>query len=250
MAPALTIANKSIQFPVVSLINVSSSVFIHIAAEIDLRPVFFPNSRKKNQLIRRCKELCKQLQDVSGIINARLFEAILIPPGKGEFIKRRKEQVHIARFDLAILIECESFEFAERILAHPAYDELVRNISTTASFTHKITATNVRRIAPVNYAQGGVFLFNYFFADDVAQNLAVWDYTAGWFQAETGLDNSVLLLPIDPVDSKYTLINHCRWDNLGQVLPSIIFKKTFHTYVLENFSANNVGPMPILYRLA
>jgi hypothetical protein len=34
------------------------------------------------------------------------------------------------------------------------------------------------------------------------------------------------------------------------VLPSLMFKKTFHSYVLDNFAANNVAAMPILYRLA
>lgn len=34
-----------------------------------------------------------------------------------------------------------------------------------------------------------------FFADSLEQNLGVWEYTAGWFQEETGLDNSTVLVP-------------------------------------------------------
>lgn len=250
MVPELTIVNTHLQFPVVTLTDTSPSVFIHLAAEVDARPVFFPNSLTKKRVLAQCKDLCKQLQVVSGVVDARLFEAILIPPGKGEFIQKREGKVHIARFDIAVLIECQNSDIAQSLRDNLVYKELTRRISNVASFTHEILATNARRIAPVNYSNGGVFLFNYFFADRVDQNIAVWDYTAGWFQAETGLDNSVLLLPTDPAQSKYTLINHCRFDNLGQVLPSIIFKKTFHSFVLANFAANNVGPMPILYRLA
>src|ERR1700704_5705723 len=39
---------------------------------------------------------------------------------------------------------------------------------------------------------------------------AVWEHTAGWFQQETGLDNSTVLMPARADLSEYTLINHCR----------------------------------------
>jgi hypothetical protein len=35
----------------------------------------------------------------------------------------------------------------------------------------EVTATNVRRMGPVDHDTQGVFLFNYFFADDTARNL-------------------------------------------------------------------------------
>ena len=127
-----------------------------------------------------------------------MFDAILIPSGRGEFIKKRTGKVSIARFDVAILIECESLDAAELLRTHPASTELILLIFSAGSLVHQITVTNVRRIAPVDHSRGGVFLFNYFFADSVDQNLSVWNYTVGWFQAETGLDNSTVLLPIDP----------------------------------------------------
>ncbi len=123
-------------------------------------------------------------------------------------------------------------------------------IRKTASYIHVITATNVKRINAVDHKRSGVFLFNYFFADDTNQNLDVWEYTAGWFEQETGLDNSILLLPVDRDKSKYNIINHCRWDKLRDILLSLLFKRTFRTYVLDNFEANKVAAIPILYRLA
>jgi hypothetical protein len=249
MSAELTIVNQQLNFPTVSLVAPSASVFVHIAAEVDARPAFLRNSGRKQRAVARCKELCNRIQSAAGIVDAVVFDAILIPPGRGEFINRRRERVHIARFDLAILIECASPGAVNALKTHPAYIEVLQVISGVASFTHSIVATNARRIAPVDHSRNGVFLFNYFFADSVDRNLAVWDYTAGWFQAETGLDNSTVLLPVDPDRSKYSIINHCRWDSLGRVLPSLIFKKSFHSYVLDNFAANNVAAMPILYRL-
>jgi hypothetical protein len=52
------------------------------------------------------------------------------------------------------------------------------------------------------------------------------------------------------VPPQYSIINHCRRDRMRHMLPSLMFKKTFHSYVLDNFAANNVAAMPILYRLA
>ena len=124
-----------------------------------------------------------------------------------------------------------------------------RTIREAATFAHVITATNARRIGAVDHGRQGVFLFNYFFADDTAQNLAVWEYTAGWFEQETGLDNSTVLLPRGGELSNYNIVNHCRWDRMRDVVPSLILKRTFRSYVLANFEANKVAAMPILYRM-
>ena len=89
MSSELTIVNQHLKFPTVSLIEPSSSAFIQIAAEIDARPAFFPTSRRKNQAIARCKELGKQLQSTSGVSDVSVFKAILVPPGRGEFVEKR-----------------------------------------------------------------------------------------------------------------------------------------------------------------
>ena len=151
---------------------------------------------------------------------------------------------------MAILIEATTLEAINTVKNNDAYKQMEIAIKNTSTFTHIITATNERHINSVDHNKQSVFLFNYFFADSLQQNLSVWEYTAGWFQKETGLDNSTVLLPTDKQQSKYTIINHCRWDKLTDILPSLIFKKSFHSYVLDNFYANNVAPMPVLYKIA
>jgi hypothetical protein len=78
----------------------------------------------------------------------------------------------------------------------------------------------------VDHRRQGVFLFNYFFADRTDLNLAAWQYTAGWFPDQTGLDNSTVLLPDATSEPRYRLVNHARWDRLLDVLPSLIFKRS------------------------
>ena len=246
----LRIVSEHVRFPRVSLVNPAPSVYLHIAAEVDGRPPFLWNSAGKKRLIADCKRWCERLKQEPGVVSAVVFDALLIAPGRGGFIEKRRDQVHVARFDLAVLIETEDAEVARRIETHAAYREMEQAIRSAASYTHAIAATNVKRIGPVDHDKQGVFLFNYFFADSTEQNLAVWEYTAGWFQKETGLDNSTVLLPIEAQGSRYNIINHCRWDKLTDILPSLIFKRTFRSYVLANFEANDVAAMPILYRMA
>lgn len=246
----LRIVNERVRFPRVSLVDPAPSVYLHIAAEVDGRPPFLWNSGEKKRLIADCKGWCERLEREAGVASAVVFDALLIPPGRGRFIEKRRDQVHVARFDLAVLIETEGPEVARRIQESAAYREMEQAIRRAASYTHAITATNVKRIDTVDHGKQGIFLFNYFFADSTERNLALWEYTAGWFQKETGLDNSTVLLPTEGQDSRYNIINHCRWDKLTDVLPSLIFKRTFRSYVLANFEANDVAAMPILYRMA
>ena len=90
---------------------------------------------------------------------------------------------------------------------------------------------------------------NYFSAETVETNLDAWQYTAGWFQDQTGLSNSTVIQPVDTDAVPYRLVNHCRWDHLRDVLPSLIFKRSFHDFVLRVFADNKVIPRPILYKL-
>lgn len=114
-----------------------------------------------------------------------------------------------------------------------------------------MVARNVRRIGDVDKTRAGTFLFNYFVGDDPAVVLELWDYLAGWYEIETGMDNSTLLAPIDAQQSDYVIVNHARWDAhpLRLVLRQLS-KRSFRSYMLANLEANHVGAMPVLYRLA
>jgi hypothetical protein len=73
---------------------------------------------------------------------------------------------------------------------------------------------------------------------------------AVWFQVETGLDNSTVLAPLEGEASNFIIINHARWDgSLVSVLAKHLAKKSFRSYVLGNLDANQVGAMPVIYRL-
>jgi hypothetical protein len=243
----MNVVNHHLAFPPVALVEPSRACFTVLAAEVDTRPAFLPSSRRKKRLLAQCKAQLAQLRELPGVTDAAVFNAVLVPPVRGASLNRRARR---ARYDVTVLIECRDEPASKALRAHAAFEALVGMLDRDARYMHLVTASNARRIGPVDHSRPGVFLFNYFYADSVERNLAVWNYTAGWFQAETGLDNSTVLRPAEYSPSHYTLINHCRWDSLHDILPSLLFKRTFRSYVLETFAANDVAAMPVLYRLA
>lgn len=247
----LKVVNDHLNYQKVTLKETSTSSYIHIAAEIDRKslPFYLTTSSKKKQLIAQCKAWCSQLEKLNGVIEISLFKASLIPPGTGKYVKENSDRIHRARFDFVILIETAPDEVSSTLKQHEIYQKMITEINRVAHRTSVLSASNIRRIDQVNHQKQGVFLFNYFSANATQQNLAVWEYTAGWFEKETALDNSTLLLPSERETTPFSIINHCRWDKYMDILPSLIFKRSFHKYVLDNFYANNVGAQPILYRV-
>lgn len=247
----LTIVNQHLNYQSESLIDPSEHVFIHLAIEVDHSPLpfFISSSSQKKNIISQAKQYCTILELLPEVVSALVFQAVVIPPGQGKLLKERQGVAKIAQYDIAVLIEVSSKTVAQQLQENESFLKLKNILQKAAKQQHFTVASNARQIAPVNHQDQGIFLFNYFYADDVEQNLAVWEYTVGWFEEEAHLDNSMLFLPLSE-DSSYSVINHCRWDSLWDILPALMLKKTFHQYVLANFYANQVAAMPILYRLA
>jgi hypothetical protein len=239
------------RFPKVKLIEPTHSGYLLLALEVDRRLPFayFLESARKRQVVERLRSLAGQLRSRDDVIEATIFKAVLIPPGRGGLLKKRPH-VRIARFDVALLIELRTPEIARAFARDRFWSDKTEELAKTARYGISVTAENARRIGPVDHDRPGVFLFNYFYADRLEQNLQVWEYTAGYFQQETGLDNSVLLLPDPGQPLDYKIINHAQWDRLSDVLPTLLFKPSFRSFVLANFAANDTAAIPILYRTA
>jgi hypothetical protein len=249
IAPDFTYVDVGRTFPKARLVEPTKSGYLLLAAEIDRRPMFLPSSRGKRTLVRRVKELLGELRADERVLEAVAFDGLLAPARPGEVLKDRPS-VPIARFDFAVFVEASSPETAAELEGEELWSRIRKTIEERSRRTYRLRAHNVRAMGPVDHSRDGVFLFNYFFADRTDLNLAAWQYTAGWFRDQTGLDNSTVLLPDSSSEPSYRLVNHARWNRLRDVMPALIFKRSFHTYVLRHFSANGVAAMPVLYRLA
>lgn len=226
----------------------STAGFVHVGASSGRWrfPVPIPRARRRTALTLMRRAAATLRRDPH-VVRADVFEALLRPPG------RRREgagqDVPDADFDAVLLVETATVAGAADLPGTPVLSRLLADLHEAAVSTLVFPGSNARRIAPVDHQRQGVFLFNYFSADDVDANLFAWQYTAGWFQDQTGLDNSTVLQPLDPDAVPYSMVNHCRWDRLREVLPALLFKRSFRNFVLRVFSENQVAPRPILYKL-
>jgi hypothetical protein len=142
-----------------------------------------------------------------------VYDAIAIPPLEWlPNVKDRADSIEIPRFDVVVLVETTSPPAIPDVQATPEYHTVIDALQTSAKRTHITTARNAKRLGYVDKTRQGTFIVNYFVADDPNVVLELFDYLAGWYEVEMGLDNSILLVPLEGEKSDYGEINHARWD--------------------------------------
>ncbi|HEX5438079.1 MAG TPA: hypothetical protein VFW98_13015 [Gemmatimonadaceae bacterium] len=248
------IINPDPAYPPARLIEPTSLGYLLIAAEVHPRAIplqrVLPIPRDRWEALAAVYEALPPLEQMDGVERITVFDAIAIPP-----VRTPDDAQHDGRqgahFDVVIFMETESPDRARAVQRTPAYRVLMDTLSRHAKRVEAIAARNARRIADVDATRPGLFLFNYFVASDVQVAVQLWDYLAGWYEAETGLDNSTLLVPLEGESSPYCAINHARWDvGVFRLLWDQLSAKSFRTYVRANLEENRVTAYPILYRLA
>ncbi len=250
MQPRLV--NPDPRYGRVQLIEPTTLGYLHLAAEVQPRLPVLPTSRRKQAFLARLKQLARPLAQVDTVQRVTVYDAIGMPPlERLPGVRERTGTIRVARFDVAVLVETDSPAAALDVQRTPAYAALLEALRAPARQVHVLLGRNAKRVGDVDKTRPGTFLFNHFVASDLALALVLWDYLAGWYAVETGLDNSTLLVPAEGVASDYVLINHARWDAppLWVFLQQVL-KPSFRRFVLANLAANDVIAMPVLYRLA
>ena len=144
------------------------------------------DSEKKVRVLDQLTQFAARLKTEPGVNNAWVLKTLLNPPGRGVAYLQARPQLLTAKFDVVLLVECESPERARALRQGELWRAVLEPLSKEATRALSVSGSNARCMADVDHSRQGVFLFNYFFADDLATNLAIWEFTAGWFQAETG----------------------------------------------------------------
>jgi hypothetical protein len=247
----LRIVNPDPRYARVALIEPTTLGYILVGAEVHPRRApFVPSGHDKKALLAQLATLARALEQLDGVAKVTVFDALAFAPPSA-YVRQRQDRFRLPRFDVVVLIETRSPAAVRDVQMTPAYRALVNALRPMARQLCILTARNVKRIGDVDKTRPGVFLFNYFVGDDPQVVLDLWDYLAGWYVAETGLDNSTLLAPLEGERSEYVVINHARWDGslLGVFLKQLA-TPSFRSYMLANLEANHVGAMPVLYRAA
>ncbi|MBF6298589.1 hypothetical protein IU459_13710 [Nocardia amamiensis] len=248
------IVNEHLNPSTAPLVEPSATGYLLLAAEVDRRPMFLPPSRVKARLIRETKAAAAELEQLPEVVRATVFQGFAhLIFGEDHALLRRAVaagQLRRARYDLVILVEVIDPAAVDVLRRHAAYRRLSGLVEAAARRTFEVAADNPRNMGDVDATRQGVFLFNFFYGQDEKELVPVWEYTAGWWGVNTGLDNSRVMRPLEGEPRDYGIINHCRWDRLRDVAPKMIFRPSFRRFVLANFAANNISAQPTLYRLA
>ena len=243
-----TIVNAKPRYRPPTLVDPPGFGYLLLSAEVEppTGPRPFPGSSdKKTALLGRLKSAAADLAQVDAVERATVYRTVLAPPPTG--YARKVE--HPARYDVIVLVETTSPDNLTALQAAQAYTQLRKELDTDATRVDTMPARCVKCIADVDKSRPGLFLFNYFVADDVDAALKLWDHLAGWFMTETGLDNSTLLQP--SAESEYAFVNHARWDyGVPRLALRMFTKPSFRSFVQANMNENRMGSMPILCRLA
>jgi hypothetical protein len=250
----LHIVNPDSKYPKAELIEPTTLGYIYIAAAVQpgLIPLVLPSVRR-SKLLTRLKELARGLERLDSVVKVTVFRAIVMPPTVwfSSYLKGRSASLHIANFDIFVLIQTTSLMTIGEVQATPAYSILQETMRSEAEAIHIMAARNARRIGDVDTMKQGLFLFNHFAAADAGVMLQLWDYLAGWYAVETGLGNSVAMVPLDGEKSDYVIVNWARWDvSPLQHFWHQLSKRSFWSYVTANLEANRAASMPIYCRLA
>lgn len=229
------------------LIEPSNAGYVYLGASSGpwRVPLALPRGRRR-ALLDLMSAVATALQGDSRVERADVFRGLLRPPGTRSL---PGHDAAPAAFDAVLLVQTTDPATADAVLNSEPITDLLKDLEVAGTTTLPFAAANVRRIDDVDHERAGVFLFNYFTADDVQANLHAWAYTAGWFQDQTGLNNSTVLRPAGAAGG-YSLINHCRWDRLRDVLPALVLTPSFRTFVLRAFADHCTAPHPVLYRRA
>jgi hypothetical protein len=219
--------------------------YIYIGASVEpprRRAPFPGRSRKKNELLAHLITLTSRLTAQADVVRATLYRATLMPPLSAPGPR--------APFDIAVLVETTSLESMEDVCQTRGYSDLRDTLETASAALRVMQAACIRCIKDVAKKRCGTYLFNHFATEGSKEDaLALWEHLAGWYTAETGLDNSTLLAPVKE-DGDFVFVNHARWDErLPRVMVDQLFKRSFRSYVLANLKANRVTARPVLYKV-
>jgi hypothetical protein len=225
--------------------------YLHIGGSVSppAGPPFVRPQRGRSALLRRCARLAGELERLAPVERVAVYRAVLVPP-------LGANTAAPARFDVAVLIEASGPELLEEVRASPPYGQMLAAIEAAASDVAVMSARCHRSLGRVDQTRQGLFLFNHFATTaetGIEVATSVWEHLAGWYVAETGLDNSTLLAPLDAAgaQARYMFVNHARWDKPWPRLAAEQFgRPSFHSYVRANLAAHGMVAMPVLYRLA
>ncbi|MGW2523727.1 hypothetical protein ACWC09_43440 [Streptomyces sp. NPDC001617] len=247
---SVTLVHPRPKFHPAPLTEPPPSGYLHLAATV--RPptggLGRPgHGRDKALLLDMLRAETEDLASLAEVKRASVFRAAAVahaigwdPPGSP----------HRAPYDVAVLVETRSPQDIPAVQDTVAYRNLRRRLEHHCSDLHELTARCGKCVADVDRTHQGLFLFHYFLGENPQRVAELWEHLAGWYAVETGLDNALLLEPLDATASHYTHIGHARWDmGLPTAALRQFSKPSFYRFLQPTLRENHTTAMPVFYHL-
>lgn len=173
------IINQRAKHPRARMVDPPRRGYLHLAAAVQppVGPPFPRTGTRKAALLDRLKALARQAADESVLEKATVYRAVVTPPAGGY---AKQNSIHQARYDVAVLVETSSPDTTDEVGKSDAYQAMRKAITNAASDVYEVSAHFVKSLGDVDKSRPGLFLFNYFVAEDPAVALELWEYLAGW----------------------------------------------------------------------
>jgi hypothetical protein len=148
--------------------------YILLAAETGWRGPWLPTGAARRLLLAKVATRCEQLAGRPDVVEATVFTAIMVAPGEGtSLLEARAAKVHRARYDLVVLVRTP----ASTVPGGCATTRLP-GAGTGRAGCGPHTSTRSPPATPSSSATfdhrpNHVFLFNYFYADDLSELIPV-----------------------------------------------------------------------------
>ncbi|MEV6945651.1 hypothetical protein AB0N07_27380 [Streptomyces sp. NPDC051172] len=245
---SVTLVHPRPKFAPARLTEPPPSGYLHIAAAVEPpdgigRP---GHSRDKTHLLDVLRAEAEDLASLVEVKRASVYRAAAVAPTVG----LHSDTAHPARYDVVVLVETRTPQDIDQVQDSAACLRLHRRLEQAAGDVHVMAARCDKCVADVGRSQEGLFQFSYFVGDDPELTAELWEHLAGWYAAETGLDNSLLLQPLDGTTSDYCFVGHAHWDlSLAAVALRQFSKPSFYRFLQPTLKENRTTVMPVLYHL-
>ena len=251
----LRIVNPDPRYEAVQLLEPTALGYILLECSVVPAKIpFVMPSSGRSELIGQLKEIARRLATAEDVVDVHVFRSVIVPPGAKffDYVKQHPDKVTPANYDVEVLIQTTSPMTARGLLMHPEFAALGAAMREHATTLNVLVARNGKRIGDIDLSRkDDLYLFNHFAGEDREVVCELWDYLADWYVKETGLQNSIGLVPMDDEQSSYAIVNFASWNDslLGHFARSV-GKSSFWKYIKANLDANRAASMPVYCRLA
>ncbi|MGW3138539.1 hypothetical protein [Streptomyces sp. NPDC001139] len=247
---SVTLVHPRPKFRPAPLVEPPPSGYVHLAAT--LRPpapgLGRPgHNRDRMLLLDMLRAEAEDLASLAEVKRASVYRAAAAAPPIGWIPPDGPPR---APHDVAVLVETRTPQDIPAVQRAVAFRDLRRRLEHHGREVRVLTARCGKCVADVDRTRQGLFLFHYLAGEDPRRVAELWEHLTGWYAAETGLDNALLLEPLDPGASPYTHVGHARWDlSLPAAALRQFGKPSFYRFLRPTLRENHTTAMPVLYHL-